>query len=98
MNDITQDDVVYIDEGDGPGEEGVGAESSTLAAAAGFAANAESEGKGVAERETVTRVKRGVGGANSTVVRVRSGVVDRDESSQQTALNFEAAPSCGAQD
>ena len=46
MTEITQNDIVDVGGGDGRRGEGVGAQSSTPAVAAGFAADAESEGVG----------------------------------------------------
>ena len=52
-----QNDVIDVGGGGGGCGEGVGARSSTPAAAAGFAADAGSEGGGAAEWQMVTRGK-----------------------------------------
>jgi hypothetical protein len=57
--------------------EGVGARSSTPTVAAGFDADAGSEGGVGAEWQILTRGKARAGTAKKMVMRIRSGVMER---------------------
>jgi hypothetical protein len=91
MNEITQNDVVAVGGGGVRRGEGVRAQSSTPAVAAGAAADAGSEGGEGAEWQMVTRGKARAGGAKRTTMRVRPSMVEGCEGSQQDAPGFEAA-------
>ncbi|ROV97003.1 hypothetical protein VSDG_04048 [Cytospora chrysosperma] len=91
MTEITENDVIDVGGGDGRHGEGVGAQSSTSAVAAGRAADAGSEGGGGAEWQMVTRGKAKTGGPKRTTARTRADVAEEGNSSQQAASGFEAA-------
>ena len=84
-------DIINVGGGDSRRGEGVGARSSTPARAAGFAADAGSEGGGAAEWQMMTRGKAKAGGARRTTVRIRPSVAEEGEGSQQVAPGYEAA-------
>ena len=62
------------------------AQSSTPAVAAGFAADAGSEGGGGAEWQTVTRGKAKAGGTKKTTMRVRPSVAEGGDGPQQSRV------------
>jgi hypothetical protein len=90
MNEITQNDVVAVEGGDGRRGEGVGAQGSTPAVA-GCAADAGSEGGGGAEWQMVTRGKARAVWLKKATTRVRPSVADGSEGLQQVTLGFEVA-------
>jgi hypothetical protein len=91
MNEITQNDVVAVGGGDGRRGEGMGAQSSMPAVAAGRAADAGSEGGEGAEWQMVTRGKAKAGGLKKTVTKVKPRVADGSKDLQQVTPGFEAA-------
>ena len=91
MNEITQIDVVAVGGGGVRRGEGVGAQSSTPAVAAGAAADAGSEGGEGAEWQMVTRGKAKAGEAKRTTMRVKSSVAEGECGSKQVAPGFEVA-------
>lgn len=91
MNDITYNDVVAVGGGDGRRGEGVGAQSSTPAVAAGRAADAGSDGGGSAEWQMVTRGKAKTAWARIMTTKVTPSVAEEGGGSQQVAPGFEAA-------
>lgn len=80
MNEISQNDVVAVRGGGGRYREGVGAQSSTSAVAAGYAANTGLGGRGGAEWQIVARGKADAGGLTRTTTKVRPSVLEeRDQ-------------------
>lgn len=92
MNEANQIDVIDVRRGDGRRRDGVGAGISMPAAAAGSPLMRSRKRKGVRVANGGPEGRRGEEvGPKKTVVRAKPSVVGQIESSQQTALTFEAA-------